>query len=564
MTLDGRVTVPGARWVSGEEARAGSCTSCEPPPTPSRSGWGRCGRTRPGSTRATSRSSASRGGSRSAGPAAGDVRARAAHRAARRRSWPRSPREGVQSLLLEGGPTLAAAFLAADLVDKVLLFVAPTALGRRAALARRLSPRRAACSDLSTRAPSAPTSCSRPTSTSPEACASLPACSRGSCGRSGVSRPSTATTAGIRLVLDAPATAPAVRGRRLGGDQRRLPHGRVGRGTAASAFHAVPETLARTTLGGPRGRATEVNVEPALRAGEPLGGHYVQGHVDGDRRASSRSRRRARASASSSRRRPRSFATASRRARSRSRASRSRSRSSTTTRSRSRSSRTRSRRRRWPSSHPGREVNLEADVLAKYVERLLEPRAAAGARSPGVAGYDAADEHGSAEHRLRNRSRRRSRTIRAGRFVVVVDDEDRENEGDLTIAAQFATPEAVNFMATHGRGLICLCLTPERCERARAAADDRSERDAVRHRLHRLDRGARGRHHRDLGARPRAHDPGRDRPALDRRTTSSSPATSSRSRPARAACSSARARPRPPSTSRGSPASHRPASSARS
>jgi 3,4-dihydroxy 2-butanone 4-phosphate synthase/GTP cyclohydrolase II len=53
--------------------------------------------------------------------------------------------------------------------------------------------------------------------------------------------------------------------------------------------------------------------------------------------------------------------------------------------------------------------------------------------------------------------------IRAGKFVVVVDDEDRENEGDLTIAAQFATPEAVNFMATHARGLICLCLTPERC-----------------------------------------------------------------------------------------------------
>src|SRR5262245_5523425 len=53
--------------------------------------------------------------------------------------------------------------------------------------------------------------------------------------------------------------------------------------------------------------------------------------------------------------------------------------------------------------------------------------------------------------------------IRAGRFVIVVDDEDRENEGDLTIAAQFVTPEAVNFMAVHGRGLICLCLTPERC-----------------------------------------------------------------------------------------------------
>jgi len=54
--------------------------------------------------------------------------------------------------------------------------------------------------------------------------------------------------------------------------------------------------------------------------------------------------------------------------------------------------------------------------------------------------------------------------IRQGRFVVVVDAPDRENEGDLVIAAQFATPEAINFMATHGRGLICLCLTSERCE----------------------------------------------------------------------------------------------------
>jgi 3,4-dihydroxy 2-butanone 4-phosphate synthase / GTP cyclohydrolase II len=54
--------------------------------------------------------------------------------------------------------------------------------------------------------------------------------------------------------------------------------------------------------------------------------------------------------------------------------------------------------------------------------------------------------------------------IRAGRMVVVCDDEDRENEGDLTMAAQFATPEAINFMAKEGRGLICLALTPDRCE----------------------------------------------------------------------------------------------------
>jgi 3,4-dihydroxy 2-butanone 4-phosphate synthase/GTP cyclohydrolase II len=54
--------------------------------------------------------------------------------------------------------------------------------------------------------------------------------------------------------------------------------------------------------------------------------------------------------------------------------------------------------------------------------------------------------------------------IRAGKMVVVCDDENRENEGDLTLAAQFATPEAINFMAKEGRGLICLALTPERCD----------------------------------------------------------------------------------------------------
>jgi len=53
--------------------------------------------------------------------------------------------------------------------------------------------------------------------------------------------------------------------------------------------------------------------------------------------------------------------------------------------------------------------------------------------------------------------------IRQGKFVVVVDAADRENEGDLTIAAQFATPEAVNFMTKEARGLICLCLTEDRC-----------------------------------------------------------------------------------------------------
>ncbi len=53
--------------------------------------------------------------------------------------------------------------------------------------------------------------------------------------------------------------------------------------------------------------------------------------------------------------------------------------------------------------------------------------------------------------------------IRAGRMVVLVDEEDRENEGDLVLAAEFATPETINFMARYGRGLICLTLTEERC-----------------------------------------------------------------------------------------------------
>lgn len=57
--------------------------------------------------------------------------------------------------------------------------------------------------------------------------------------------------------------------------------------------------------------------------------------------------------------------------------------------------------------------------------------------------------------------------IRAGRMVVVVDDEDRENEGDLTIAAQHTTPEVINFMATHGRGLICVALESELLDRLR-------------------------------------------------------------------------------------------------
>src|SRR5574342_591498 len=54
--------------------------------------------------------------------------------------------------------------------------------------------------------------------------------------------------------------------------------------------------------------------------------------------------------------------------------------------------------------------------------------------------------------------------IRRGKMVILVDDEDRENEGDLTMAAEKVTPEAINFMAKYGRGLICLSMTPEKCD----------------------------------------------------------------------------------------------------
>src|SRR6266508_2948314 len=53
---------------------------------------------------------------------------------------------------------------------------------------------------------------------------------------------------------------------------------------------------------------------------------------------------------------------------------------------------------------------------------------------------------------------------RRGRMFILVDDEDRENEGDLVIPAQMATPDVINFMAKYGRGLICLSLTPQRVE----------------------------------------------------------------------------------------------------
>ena len=94
--------------------------------------------------------------------------------------------------------------------------------------------------------------------------------------------------------------------------------------------------------------------------------------------------------------------------------------------------------------------------------------------------------------------------IRRGRMVVVCDDETRENEGDLTMAAQFATPEAINFMAKEGRGLICLSLTSERCEALALNLMAAKNEAPLQNRLHSRGRGQARRHDRDL--RPdRAH-----------------------------------------------------------
>ncbi|MBO9378847.1 3,4-dihydroxy-2-butanone-4-phosphate synthase [Sphingomonas histidinilytica] len=103
---------------------------------------------------------------------------------------------------------------------------------------------------------------------------------------------------------------------------------------------------------------------------------------------------------------------------------------------------------------------------------------AVGVSSDSLNGFDAADWHPRAETVAKLESyleQRRAGTAlasaeeiiseaRNGRMFILVDDEDRENEGDLVIPAQMATPDAINFMATHGRGLICLALTRSRVE----------------------------------------------------------------------------------------------------
>ena len=109
-------------------------------------------------------------------------------------------------------------------------------------------------------------------------------------------------------------------------------------------------------------------------------------------------------------------------------------------------------------------------MLGKYVLRFAET-AGWAAPAADVSGPD--DHDFPTSHRqggppsARPRSRRIEDAVAAfkrGEMIIVVDDEDRENEGDLTLAAEKVTPEAINFMATHGRGLICLAMTGERLD----------------------------------------------------------------------------------------------------
>jgi 3,4-dihydroxy 2-butanone 4-phosphate synthase/GTP cyclohydrolase II len=100
---------------------------------------------------------------------------------------------------------------------------------------------------------------------------------------------------------------------------------------------------------------------------------------------------------------------------------------------------------------------------------------------------------------------------RNGRMFILVDHEDRENEGDLVIPAQWATPDAINFMATHGRGLICLSMTSDADRAAGPAADVDEQFLAPRDGLHDVHRGAGGCDDGHFRRRPGAHGAGGDR-----------------------------------------------------
>ena len=318
--------------------------------------------------------------------------------------------------------------------------------------------------------------------------------------------------------------------------------------SATDTFTA--DVMAETLAAPPRaaGPRRPVNLERSVTATTRLGGHIVQGHVDGvgtssPQREPSAGRRSGIAC------RPTWPATWSRRARSPSTGSAS------------------------PWWHVDGADSFAVGTDPDHAGRA--PRS--GTQRVGDAGQPRGRRRSpSTSRRLRRcrqvtsscdrepacdgtRSSGAIADIAAGRPVVVVDDEDRENEGDLIFAAELATPELVGVHVRYTSGCICVPLTEADCDRLDAAADVPRQPGPQGHRLHRL------------GGRPRRRRPPASRPPTGPRRSGCSPtrrrsrgpdprpATCSRCGPARAACCAGPGTPRPPSTWPGSPGCARPA-----
>ena len=118
----------------------------------------------------------------------------------------------------------------------------------------------------------------------------------------------------------------------------------------------------------------------------------------------------------------------------------------------------------------GDRVNLEVDILAKYLRQMVKT-VGAGFKPARTTPYQRIMPNSQINlEELETLAKAKKNVeaaledFRAGKMVILVDDEDRENEGDLTLAAEKVTPELINFMAKFGRGLICLALTEEKLE----------------------------------------------------------------------------------------------------
>ena len=163
-------------------------------------------------------------------------------------------------------------------------------------------------------------------------------------------------------------------------------------------------------------------------------------------------------------------------------------------------------------------VPMFAGPGAPRVEELWRGRLVsvdqAGRRRPRGAGSrpGAAAREGAAVMAVQRRSREPSRPSAAGEIVVVVDDEDRENEGDLVMAAEAATPEKIAFFLAHTSGVICVPAHARAGRPARAAPDGDGQHRGPAHGLHRQRRLPPRDHHGHLGRGPGRHHPGPHRP----------------------------------------------------